>query len=291
MEKFGDLKSLEDHLKLHGEVIYVSDAETLRGRPPFEDDMTREEHVLSLTRLGTSAYEHQHDGLAEDARRRIVVPPGVFRQIQKDFDDETSSVRRLTTRPITLVFVYLDISDFSKMPSGVQLLVVLALTRLADATRKARDPQRTDYDTEVCIGDGYIYAWRTAFGATRFAGALANLIEREVARGTVPEFHFRVGVHIGPVRCFWDPGRRDWNYIGDGINDGNRVLSAIGKETDDVVFISDQVRSELLKKDGVETGLVRHLINRGRREDKHGKKRRVYEFNHAACDMCRPPGD
>jgi len=32
------------------------------------------------------------------------------------------------------------------------------------------------------------------------------------------DFHFRIGVHVGDVYSFYDPGRKDWNYIGDGIN-------------------------------------------------------------------------
>ena len=121
-----------------------------------------------------------------------------------------------------------------------------------------------------------------------------------------------MGVHVGEVYCFWDLGRGqqrnsddektddektddeirgDWNYIGDGINGGNRVLSAIGKGTDDVLFISGAVRKKLMdspftndKKD-----LIDNLHNRGRRKDKHGKPWRVYEVNHTAAKWARIP--
>ena len=51
----------------------------------------------------------------------------------------------------------------------------------------------------------------------------------------------------GPVYTFWDTGRGAWNYIGEGINGGNRVLGVIGKDQDDVVFVSAEVRQELIE--------------------------------------------
>jgi hypothetical protein len=72
--------------------------------------------------------------------------------------------------------------------------------------------------------------------------------------------------------------------IGDGINGG--VLSAMGKEYDDTVYISGQVRHKLMKTvDSFpqKAHLLKHLHNRGRRADKHGRLWRVYEVNHSAA--------
>jgi hypothetical protein len=98
----------------------------------------------------------------------------------------------------------------------------------------------------------------------------------------VPEFHFRMGLHVGPVRWFWDPRYQRWNYVGQGINGGNRVLSAIGKETDDVVFVSGDVRAAI-RAEQVGSTLPKFMHNRGRRADKHNRLWRVYELNHSAC--------
>jgi hypothetical protein len=92
-----------------------------------------------------------------------------------------------------------------------------------------------------------------------------------------------VPVHYGPVYSFWDPGRKDWNDIGDGINGGQRVLAAVGKETDDVVFISGEVRQQLTAMDRGDSPypqILAALHNRGRKADKHGNPWRVYEVNH-----------
>jgi class 3 adenylate cyclase len=179
--------------------------------------------------------------------------------------------------PIVRSFVYLDISDFSKIPDGVQLLVIQSLLNLSAKARVGIG----SIEAELCIGDGYIYVWDSPRGAVWYASKLAKQIEEAVANERSPEFHFRIGVHVGPVRCFLDPGRKNWNYVGDGINGGNRVLNAIGKETDDVVFVSGQVRNALLKDtDPMSKAFVAALLNRGRKKDKHDKPWRVYELNH-----------
>jgi class 3 adenylate cyclase len=136
----------------------------------------------------------------------------------------------------------------------------------------------------LCLGDGYIFVFRSPMHATYFAAHLAALMEMLVARGLIPvEIHFRMGVHVGPVYCFWDPGRNGWNYIGEGINGGQRVFSAIGRETDDILFISSQVRQALLASSEEEPTarlILANAQNKGRRLDKHGNAWRAYEVNH-----------
>ena len=138
----------------------------------------------------------------------------------------------------------------------------------------------------ICIGDGYIYVFDNPSFACVFASCLAYLIEVLVARKSVPVgYHFRMSVHADPVYSFWDPGRGGWNYIGDGINGGQRVLGAIGKDVDDVLFISSQIKQSLTANyDGTEiySLLLNGLQNKGRRADKHGNSWRVYEVNHTS---------
>ncbi len=81
----------------------------------------------------------------------------------------------------------------------------------------------------------------------------------------------------------YDRGRKGFNYIGKGINGGERVLSAIEKTTDDVVFFSAVVRKELEalgRPDGHVERILQSLENKGRRQDKHGNPWRVYQMNH-----------
>jgi class 3 adenylate cyclase len=266
---------VEEWLKENGLVLWVLSNQL---QAPPEDDGRRRELQLAESDGAPSVpkYNGDHDGIGP-RRSGVFVPNEVFDEMQADLHNEVSSVRRLSSWPIVRAFVYLDISDFSKLPTGVQLLVIQALVKISvqaesDVSGKA--------EAKLCIGDGYIYVWDEAVGATRFAGYLAREIEMAVGEKRAPEFHFRIGVHIGLVRCFWDPGRNGWNYVGDGINGGNRVLSAIGKETDDVVFVSGQVRSKLLSSPGLV--IVPNLHNRGRKADKHGRYWRVYEYNHSA---------
>ncbi len=166
----------------------------------------------------------------------------------------------------------------------------------------------------LCIGDGYIFVLKDPKHAVYFAAWLASLMEARVARHSEPvDFHFRMGVHFGPVYCFWDWGRGgpedpskplirpdtmernergDWNFIGEGINGGQRVLAAAGKNTDDVLFISGEVRRALTAEDdGSEPcrSILDSLVNRGRHNDKHGRAWRLYEVSHTKlCGKALP---
>jgi hypothetical protein len=98
-------------------------------------------------------------------------------------------------------------------------------------------------------------------------------------------------VNTGPVHRFWDrfgaPGNKSagrWNYVGEGITEGERVLTAIGKDKEDVIFISAKTRTiilgDYLRDQNSPHNATRWLQNRGRQRDKHGKFRSVYEINH-----------
>ena len=125
-------------------------------------------------------------------------------------------------------FVYIDVSDFSRHKPGTQVHIVSSLVRivridgywLSGYGRYARE----GLESMICIGDGYIYVFRKPSHAVMFAGYLAHLIEHlsAIDRLQGMDIHFRAGVHTGDVYCFWDFGRDRWNYIGAGINGGQR---------------------------------------------------------------------
>src|SRR4051794_34821509 len=202
--------------------------------------------------------------------------------------DDRGVYRRITDWPITRAFLYIDISDFSQLSHRRQIDVANSLVRLVNndpswEERREFGEARGVMEALICTGDGYIYVFRDTVHATCFAANLACLVEKRFETEICPVgFHFRMGLHVGEVYNFFDPGRNDWNFIGDGINGGQGVLFAIEKTTDDVLFVSYQVRRELLKKEtGMATELFAALTNKGRRMDKHGNPWRVYELDHA----------
>jgi class 3 adenylate cyclase len=220
----------------------------------------------------------------------LAIPYKLLGRLNADLQLPNSDACRLSSLPVDRTFVYLDISDFSQfepLPQALILSALIALTRrngiyLLDhhVGRELQEPEAS-----LCIGDGYIYAFADTLAALCFAAALATTIERRIAREEIPEFHFRIGIHCGDVLRFFDAGRNDWNYVGDGINGGNRVLSAIGKEADDLIFISDRVRRRVEKARPyghapLHQSLLAAMRNRGRHRDKHGRPWRVFELQH-----------
>jgi class 3 adenylate cyclase len=217
------------------------------------------------------------------------VPQVVLRELNEALPEETSPVRRISSWPIGRTFVYLDVSDFSRFSPKEESLVINSLVRIVNHPKLWQgqaDDLPSRIEARMCIGDGYIFVFREPMEGVYFAAYLAHLIEVLVANRLLPvSFHFRMGAHLGEVYTFWDPGRNDWNYIGDGINGGNRVLSAIDKGYDDMLYISGEVRQELMATAERFPGkreILDHLHNRGRRPDKHGRPWRVYEVGHAA---------
>jgi hypothetical protein len=221
------------------------------------------------------------------------VPQSVLDALNADLGDENREARWVSSLGVRRTFVYLDVSSFSSFKPGQQSLVINGLLSLIGKKELWPDfleRLRNDFEAMLCIGDGYIFVFRNAVRGTYFAAWLAHLIELQSANDQLPvEFHFRMGVHAGHVYTFWDPGRRDWNYIGEGINGGQRVLGVIDKKYDDVIYVSDRVRKIIRKsRDADEEGfkdennVLSHLANRGRQLDKHGNAWRVYELNHTA---------
>jgi hypothetical protein len=204
--------------------------------------------------------------------------------------DDHGDIRKLSTIPLERTFVYIDVSDYSKLEPGQQVLVVNSIINILGWTPYWDVPECPE--ARMCIGDGFIFVFKNPYHATLFACNLARLIDVSVAKQYVPiELHFRMGIHVEPVYFFWDEGRSGWNYIGRGINGGNRVVSAIGKDVDDVLFISDKVRREIISRNDGSTQcrvLIANMANRGRKADKHSNLWRVFEINYTSVVYLHP---
>ncbi|HEV3168525.1 MAG TPA: hypothetical protein VGZ22_31250 [Isosphaeraceae bacterium] len=218
----------------------------------------------------------------------IWVRPALIEELNRRLPDDKDEVRKLSTWPIERSFVYFDISDYSELLPGYQVLIVNSLVRIVNDpnlwSHIAARESKADLEARIFTGDGCIFAFTDPLKASFFAAYLAYLIEWLIAKKRLPvEFHFRMGVHVGPVFSLWDPGRNGWNYVGAGIIGGQRILSVIGKDQDDVLFMSSEHRQRVTAQREIPDYLpdVHGLAyNRGRRADKHGNYWRVYEVNH-----------
>ena len=276
----------KEHSSVCGNIECVPQSVNFKGVPVFQ------------LREAAQRADGKYDGI-EGRWSPIWVTGELLDTLNEQLSNPESDTRRVSSWPIRRTFVYLDVSDFSKTPAGQEVLIMNSLARmLNDAGHWVGHAHGLPEQIEarLCIGDGYIFVFKESYLAAYFAAYLAHVIELLIARDALSvSFHFRIGVHAGPVYTFWDGGRKSWNYIGDGIKGGCRVLAAMGKDYDDTVYISEIVRSELRTASAEAFAgtmpLLAHLHNRGRRADKHGRLWRVYEVNHfAVCsDVTLPP--
>jgi class 3 adenylate cyclase len=298
---FFDIDTLVDFCRCYGYMLHVAGSVFVEGIRvnPGGRQWTSLRHSVAIRPEDEGP--HNTSGIVSDYSL-LWVPQTLFESLSKSFgaSEETDPLWCVSSRPVKRAFVYLDVSGFSKYAPGQEALIINTLVRLVHDPSAWKDPGAADalqnQEAELCIGDGYIYVFPDPLKATVFASWLAELIQQLVARreqmgprGLPVAFHFRMGVHYGPVYRFWDPGRRGWNYIGDGINGGNRVLSVIDKKYDDILFVSDAVVNEFIARRplaSIYASVRSCLENRGRQEDKHGKWWRVFLLNHTK--LCEP---
>jgi class 3 adenylate cyclase len=280
--------AIAEYCRRRGFLLYATPA----GSIPYWKDI---DHAGVRLCYLPVAYSRSQFGDNADSNSGIIphhtnlaVTESDWSRLNLDLKDEDSTLRRLSSYPVSRTFVYLDVSDFSKYRAGEQALIINSLGAIVSNSvlwTGAAKAVYTRFKAMLCIGDGYIFVFDEPVRAVFFASYLAHLIEILIANNELPvEFHFRMGAHVGLVYSFWDRGRDNWNYVGDGINGGNRVLGAIGKDQDDVIFVSSDVRKAIqaAKSDSFDLRLLLAcLTNRGRKADKHGNPWRVYEMNHA----------
>jgi hypothetical protein len=99
-------------------------------------------------------------------------------QLNDELIDEKNEVRRVSSWTVLRCFVYLDVSDFSKMPAGHQVLVINSIVRAVDNASYWEPPAareaKADLEAQICIGDGYIFVLRDPWKAAFFAAYVAN---------------------------------------------------------------------------------------------------------------------
>jgi hypothetical protein len=298
---FAELGRLVNHLKSTAQFIHIdrfgSNGSSRRISDGPEWEINGRYRFQNMVAAGTVKLDSELDDSAHGGRAKsgfvgvqsnIYLTRTLVATIHGALPNDRSEIRRVSSWPITRCFVYLDVSDFSKMPAGHQALVINSIVKIKETDGLWRLPVlqqvRDDLEAMMCIGDGYIFVLRDPCKAAIFGAYFAHLIEILRAKGAHPvDFHFRMGAHIGKVFTFWDPGRNDWNYIGDGINGGQRILAAVGKETDDVFVVSGQLRDEIARISPPQhhPDLLSDARNRGRHADKHGNRWRYYEINHS----------
>ena len=90
--------------------------------------------------------------------------------------DPKSELPKVTDLPIERTFAYLDISDFSTYPAGHEAAIMKTLVGIVndDSLWRRGGGLNREPETMLCIGDGYIYAFKDPLAATYFTAYLAH---------------------------------------------------------------------------------------------------------------------
>lgn len=176
-------------------------------------------------------------------------------------------------RPVKRCVLDLDIVEFTKREMVEQVLVISALHRaFLDAEES---PSVELPEIKIPTGDGCILVFQHTHDALTYAAAIAQWTEEFNRTAKWGKLHFRMGMDLGPVQWVRDL-RGNWNYVGDAINNANRVRSTIGDDMDDVIYVSYNVYEATLGS------AKAFLFPMGRRRDKHGEMHRVFHYNYHA---------
>lgn len=244
-------------------------------------------------RVGSTVHQFAHFKILEPKehgwRREapFCLTAEALKSVNSSLELQELSILQVVGSQIDRTFVYVDISDFSTSDEITQLLLLNKLNACAfKRWMWVRDEVVRQYvkaEASMCIGDGYIFVFADAWSAVAFAAALAATLEGSHDDVQSVKVHFRIGVHTGPVRWFWEndvQGGGRWNYVGAGINDARRVLEAIGPDKDDVVYLSAASRLAVRGNSGDLSDGIEYMANRGRHRDKHKHFHRLYELDH-----------
>ncbi len=289
---FREIDKLTEWLKAEGHILHLVKEGEVYKVPPSTPANTQEvlgEKVFRICGTQSLPTPSGSRAAAEMSAKPLCAwaTESLMKEVNEKLADESQEVRKLSMWPVRRAFVYVDVSDFSQRVAAEQALIINTLTTLTRKKEYWSKPMesevRQSVEDQLCIGDGYIIVFKQSIHATYYAARLADKIEEFIAeKQLVIHFHFRIGIHVGQVYRFWDYWRGKWNYIGEGINGGNRVLTAIGKDADDMIFVSGEVREELrAETTPAARSLIRIMSNRGRHSDKHGGMWRVYELRHS----------
>lgn len=240
-----------------------------------QEALTAKPQEFSVYRTSPTRY-----GMGEDTIyvKRIQVVPSdqneeqEFNEFLEGLKNETHPNHRYLFHRQRRCVLAFDIADFTKDFHMNEQLLILSALRVA--CKSVEDSgMKSTIENYLPTGDGFIMIFPQAVQGCKFAILLAREIDKFNKESLEKEIHFRVGIDFGFVGYFMD-FRKNWNYVGDAINDASRVLSTIGSDMDDVIYVSYNVYVELDER------YQKSLIPMGRRRDKHGKMYRVFHLNH-----------
>lgn len=177
--------------------------------------------------------------------------------------------------PVEMLIILIDIVGFSQNSSCEQLYVLKTFENLV--FEKGAWGDLNNYIIDILsTGDGFYILAKKCFIKnidTYLCGLVKRIDEYNRHENPQREINFRCALNIGEVyKWKWKKGD---NYIGQGMNDCQRIISFIPKKLEDVIYFSDSVYKAMLSPSGSHPRLQRL----GRMYDKHGKPHKIFQLS------------
>jgi hypothetical protein len=161
MPPYSDVDDVVAHLRETRSILWTGPNEgSLIDKPVFAaDGVTYVARWLAHTVHVGSSHANALHGTRDGAAcgpYDVDVTEELFTQLMATSATGDTEFWKHTTRRHERAFMFVDISEFSQLHGNEQQLVVTSLIRLADGMRR-----QVDVEAQLCIGDGYVYAFRS----------------------------------------------------------------------------------------------------------------------------------
>lgn len=165
-------------------------------------------------------------------------------QFSIELKDDTTELSKYWRKDRLKTFILIDIVNYSKGDHDKQIRSFSLLRTVINERNEDTSIDFTPFlEAMIPTGDGcyIIMSEKGAAAAFWYIRLLLKRINR--LNGTVvgpDNIYIKAAMHFGAIDYAIDMNKR-WNYVGDGINDTQRILSSIPKEQLNAIHVSEEI--------------------------------------------------
>ncbi|MBI1173744.1 MAG: hypothetical protein GC139_00585 [Sideroxydans sp.] len=240
-----------------------AEAEAAKAREALEAEAERVKQAEQAARIEAEAAAEQARIKQEEESKRSQQAA----KARAEFDMTKLKTGQGAARSTIATVLFFDVVGYTKLPVARQIDLKGQFNELvSEFIKELAESQRIILDTGDGAAIGFLQHPEDALDvAMKFRAAVTANQHRDY-----PELNVRIGIHLGPVNVVKDMNGQ-FNMVGDGINDAQRIMSFAGT---DQIYVSRSYFDVVSRLTAEYAGLFRY---RGVQKDKHGREHQVYQ--------------